>query len=276
MAKQTNVADSPVASSAAPPSAPAIILVAPQLGENIGATARGMANFGLTDLRLVAPRDGWPNASAVASAAGADAVLDAARVTATTEEAVSDLHFVGGTTARRRDMIKPVLTPETMVREIRERGTSGQKCGILFGHEKSGLDNDDLALCDCIVSVPVNPQFASLNLAQAVLLMSYEWMRQQAQDDLGRRTPFDGPSREGLQMPHTRPATREELIGFFEHLERELDESGFLWPLEKRPVMVRNLRNLFNRTGASEQEVRTLRGLVSSLVRGRGSGNHVP
>jgi tRNA/rRNA methyltransferase len=156
------------------------------------------------------------------------------------------------------------------------RARAGQACGVMFGQEKSGLGNDELALCDCIVTAPVNPAFASLNLAQAVLLVSYEWMRQCSRGSLGRKTEYDGPAREGLQMPHTRPATREELIGFFEQLESELDTSGFLWPPEKRPVMVRNLRNLFNRMGASEQEVRTLRGLVSSLVRRGRGGNHMP
>jgi tRNA/rRNA methyltransferase len=276
MTKQTNVAEPPAAETAVALTAPAVILVAPQLGENIGAAARAMANFGHSDLRLVNPRDGWPSETAVAAAAGADAVLDAAKVVASASEAVGDLHFVCGTTARVRDMIKPVLTPEAAVEEMVARAGTGQSCGIMFGQEKSGLGNDVLALCDCVVTAPVNPQFASLNLAQAVLLISYEWMRQVSKGSLGRKTAYDGPAREGLQMPHTRPATRSELIAFFEHLESELDASGFLWPPEKRPVMVRNLRNLFTRMAASEQEVRTLRGLVASLVRRGKGGNHVP
>lgn len=247
--------------------APAVVLVAPQLGENIGAAARAMANFGLSDLRLVAPRDGWPSETARAAAAGADAVLDNARVFDSAEAAIADLHYVCATTARVRDAVKPVLTPEAAVAEMTDRGGAGQACGVLFGQEKAGLTNDHVALCDVIVTAPVNPQFASLNLAQAVLLMGYEWIRQQPDRSLGRRTDHDGPAREGLQMQHTRPATREELTGFFEHLERELDESGFLWPPEKRPVMVRNLRNIFQRIGATEQEIRTLRGVVSALTR---------
>ncbi|RMF08936.1 MAG: RNA methyltransferase, partial [Alphaproteobacteria bacterium] len=147
--------------------------------------------------------------------------------------------------------------------------SAGQQCGFLFGAEKAGLTNDHIALADAIVSAPVNPEFASLNLAQSVLLVAYEWLKQGGAGGLGRKTAFDGPAREGLQMQQTRPATRAELTGFFEHLERELDASGFLRPPEKRPVMVRNIRNLFHRTGATEQEVRTLRGIVSSLVKGR-------
>lgn len=249
---------------------PAVILVKPQLGGNIGAAARAMANFGLADLRLVAPRDGWPNPDAVATAAGADALLAAARVYETTEAAVADLRYVAATTARTRDSIKPVLTPETAVREVAARSRAGAPCGLLFGPEKSGLDNDHIALCDAIVTAPVDPRFASLNLAQAVLLLGYEWMKQVPGASLGRKTPFDGPAQEGLRAPHTRLATKTELIGFFGHLERELDAAGFLWPPEKRPAMVRNLRNMFQRMGLTEQEVRTLRGIVSSLVRGGG------
>ncbi|GAB4239218.1 MAG: RNA methyltransferase [Methyloligellaceae bacterium] len=249
--------------------APAVILVKPQLGENIGTAARAMANFALHDLRLVAPRDGWPNADAVKAAAGATRVLEEARLFDTVEAAIGDLHFVCATTARPRDMIKPVMTPESAAAEVVSRSSAGQHCGFLFGAEKAGLTNDDIALADVIVSAPVNPEFASLNLAQSVLLVAYEWLKQDGAGGLGRKTAFDGPAREGLQMQQTRPATRVELTGFFEHLERELDASGFLRPPEKRPVMVRNIRNLFHRTGATEQEVRTLRGIVSSLVKGR-------
>lgn len=272
MTKQTNDAGVGVAATATL-KAPAVILVAPQLGENIGAAARAMANFGLSELRIVNPRDGWPNEAARANAAIGVHVVDNARLFASTAEAVADLNFVCATTARRRDMIKPVLAPRSAAGEMRVRAGAGQGCGVMFGHEKSGLGNDDIALCDAIVTAPVDPAFASLNLAQAVLLFSYEWILQQEDASLGRRTAFDGPAREGLQMPDTRPATRGELIAFFEHLEAELDAAGFLWPPEKRPPMVRNLRNMFNRMGASEQEVRTLRGIVASLVKGgRGGG----
>ncbi len=268
MAKETKVEGITIAESGI--HAPAVILVEPQLGENIGTAARAMANFGLSDLRLVAPRDGWPNEKAVAAAAGADAVVAGARVFDTAENAIADLHYVCGTTARSRDLIKPVLTPEGAAVEMAVRERSGQRCGVLFGREKSGLGNDHIALCDAIVTAPVAPDFASLNLAQAVLLMAYEWLKQNPVHSLGRETEFDGPVREGLQMHRTRPATRAELIGLFEHLERELDSSGFLRPPEKRPAMVRNVRNLFHRIGATEQEVRTLRGIVSSLS---GSGS---
>lgn len=268
MTKETNVEDISATATGLPERAPAVVLVEPQLGENIGTAARAMANFGLSDLRLVAPRDGWPNEKAIAAAAGADAIVEGARVYDTTESAVGDLHYVCGTTARSRDLIKPVMTPEAAAVEMAVRAQSGQLCGMLFGPEKSGLDNDNVALCDVIVTAPVAPDFASLNLAQSVLLMAYEWIRQKPTRSLGRETEFDGPVREGLQMHRTRPATRAELIGLFEHLERELDASGFLRPREKRPTMVRNVRNLFHRIGATEQEVRTLRGIVSSLVRG--------
>lgn len=250
-------------------SGPAIVLVAPQLGENIGTAARAMANFGLEELRLVAPRDGWPSEKARAAAAGADHVIDQTRVFPTTEAAIADLQFVAATTARSRDMVKPVLSPASVVAEMQDRIGQGQSCGVLFGGERAGLTNDDVVLGDVIVTAPVDPGFASLNLAQSVLLMSYEWMRQGEPASLGRKTEFDGPAHEGLQMRGTRPATRAEMTGFFEQLEQALDASGFLKPVEKRPVMVRNIRNMFLRTGATEQDVRTLRGIITSLCRAR-------
>lgn len=248
---------------------PAIILVHPQLGENIGATARIMGNFGLNDLRLVAPRDGWPSERARVSASGADWVLDKVRIFAKTEEAVADLTYLGATTARTRDMIKPVLAPESFVGEMRGRALAGAQTGLLFGPENAGLDNDAIALADTIVTAPVNPAFASLNLAQSVALVAYEWQKARGTRGLGRQTEFDGPAEEGLQMQATRPASRAELVGFFEHLEGALDESGFLKPPEKRPIMVRNIRNMFLRAALTEQEVRTLRGVVASLTRER-------
>lgn len=265
MTIQTNDANEDLSAAPSVAAAPSVILIEPQLGENIGTAARAMANFGLDDLRLVRPRDSWPNEKAVAAASGADWVLEKTRLFESTAAAVADLNYVCATTARSRDVIKPVFTPATATAEMALRIGSGQTCGIMFGREKSGLDNDQLALCDNIVTAPVNPNFASINLAQSVLLMGYEWARRNPELGLGRETEFDGPAREGLQMHRTRPATRAEIIGFFEHLEEELDKSGFLWPPEKRPVMVRNLRNLFNRMSPSEQEVRTLRGIVSSL-----------
>jgi len=246
---------------------PAIILVEPQLGENIGMAARAMANFSLTDLRLVAPRETWPNKDAYSAAAGASWIIDDARVYEDAGEALSDLNFVCATTARTRDSVKRVLAPQSAASQMRERIRTGQRCGIMFGCEKAGLENDHIALADILVMAPVNPRFASLNLAQAVLIMGYEWLKQEQNGQLGRETAFDGPAQEGVQMNHTRPATNGELIEFFEHLERELDASGFLRPPEKRPHMVRNLRNMYLRMGASEQEVRTLRGVISSLTR---------
>lgn len=245
---------------------PAIILVNPQLGENIGMVARAMANFALSELRLVAPRDGWPSEDAHGAAAGATDIVDRAKLFDRTAEALSDLNFVCATTARSRGSVKQVLSPQNATHDIRARLQAGQRCGIMFGPEKAGLENDDIALADALVMAPVNPKFASLNLAQAVLIVAYEWYKGGHTGDLGRETEFDGPAREGLQMLRTRPAERAELVGFFQHLERELDASGFLRPPEKRPQMVRNIRNLFIRTGATEQEVRTLRGIVSSLT----------
>ncbi|MBO6679915.1 RNA methyltransferase [Parvibaculum sp.] len=241
-------------STAAP--GPAVILVAPQLGENIGTAARAMLNFGLTDLRLVRPRDGWPNERARAAASGADVVIDGARLFDTTAEAVAGLDYVVATTARARDMVKPILTPEAAAARMREAFAGGGHAGLLFGPERTGLENDDLAFADALMMVPVNPAFASLNLAQCVLLMSYEWHKA-------------GDATEAVRIDYqqTRPANKEELLGFFEHLEGELDRFGFLKPPEKKPSMIRNLRNMFQRAALTEQEVRTLRGVVAALTR---------
>jgi tRNA/rRNA methyltransferase len=239
---------------------PAIILVRPQLGENIGAAARAMLNFGLTDLRLVAPRDGWPNVKAVSAAAGATPVLDAVRLFDTTAEAVADLHHVLATTARPRDMLKPVVEPRRAAADMRRWWAAGEPSGVLFGRERTGLDNDDVALADAIVAVPINPAYASLNVAQAVLLIGYEWL--QAASDAPAATLPEG---------RTRPATHGEIENFFGHLERELDACGFLRNKQKRPGMVRNIRNLFLRAGLMEQEVQTLHGIVAELSKGRGA-----
>ncbi len=251
-------------------SAPAVVLVKPQLGENIGFAARAMANFGLRDLRLVAPRDGWPNAKAEAAAAGAAFLLETATVYASAEEAIGDLHVVFATTARAREMTKPVLSPESAARELDIRQRKGERAGVLFGPERSGLDNDTIALADAIVIAPVSSDFASLSLPQAVLLFGYEWLKAtHAEPGLGRVTQFDGPAEEGLAADDTRPATRTELFALFDHLEGELDRAGFLHPPEKRPSMVRSIRNMFHRMGATDQDVRTWRGIVAALARGR-------
>lgn len=246
---------------------PAVILLNPQLGENIGFAARAMANFGLFDLRLVAPRDGWPNPKAHAAAAGASALIEAAKLYDSLQEAIADLHFLAATTARSRDMVKPVMSPESAAGAMAGRIAEGLRCGILFGPERSGLDNEAIALADVIVTAPVDPAFASLSLPQTVLLTSYEWRKQtRGEAGLGRATAFDGPAREGLALPHTRPAERSEVIGLFGHLESELDESGFLRPPEKRATMVRNIRNMFLRMGLTEQDVRSWRGIISALT----------
>jgi tRNA/rRNA methyltransferase len=239
--------------------APAVVLVEPQLGQNIGMAARAMLNCGLTDLRLVAPRDGWPSAPARAAASGADLVIDQARVYATAAEAVADLNLVIATTARSRDMTKRVVTPRRAAEEIRQiHAESGARTGILFGREAKGLDNDEVALADAILNVPLNPAFSSLNLAQAVLLVGYEW----------RLTGLDVAD-EDLAMPKTtRPADHQDLVKLFEHLEQELETCGFLQPPERAPTMVRNLRNLFGRARLTDQEVRILRGVIVALRRG--------
>jgi tRNA/rRNA methyltransferase len=246
---------------------PAIILVEPQLGENIGTAARAMANFGLDDLRLVNPRDGWPNSMAVKAASGADRVLEGARLFDSVAEAVADLTLVYATTARNRDMVKPVATPEEAAAAMRGHIGAGTAAGVLFGRERTGLTNDDVSYADAVLMAPVNPAFASLNLAQAVLLVGYEWFKTGPLTYGDEAVGGGALTETGPRMPGTRPATKEEVIGFFEHLERELDASGFLRPPEKRPAMVRSLRNLFQRTGLTEQDVRTLRGVVASLVR---------
>lgn len=246
---------------------PAIVLIRPQLGENIGFAARAMANFGLTDLRLVGPRDGWPNDKAHAAAAGAVFLIDQAKIYASVEEAIAELNFVLAATARPREMVKLVFSPESAAQELRQRGRAGERSGILFGPERSGLDNDDIALADAILTAPVNPDFASLSLPQAVLLFGYEWLKSESLPSLGRVTGFDGPAREGIAIPDTRPATRAELFALFKHLEGELDKTGFLRPPEKRPSMTRNIRNMFHRMGATEQDVRTWRGIIAALAR---------
>lgn len=252
---------------------PAVILVRPQLGENIGAAARAMANFGLSDMRIIDPRDGWPNEAAERNASKAPGILQNAHVTWKMNDGISDLHYLVGTTARARDMVKPVLTPHDAILEIRRQLSLGKRCGILFGPERTGLENDELALADALVVAPVNPKFASLNLGQAVLLLAYEWMVTAPGDaqSLGRKTATDGLASDGAQFRKSQPATRAELTGFFEHLERELDAKGFFRTPASRAGMIRNLRNIFTRTPLTEQEVRTLRGVISSLV-----GAHKP
>lgn len=241
---------------------PAIVLVRPQLAVNVGMCARAMANFGLSDLRLVAPKGGWPapapfDEAATAAAAGAAHLLAAARVFPTLEAAVADLSFVWVTTARERDQVKRVATPAEAMPECAARMAGGERHGIMFGPERTGLDNDEVAIADAVVTFPVNPAYASLNLAQAVLLMGYEWRRASGSDAAPFRLEERSPA-----------APREMVLSFFDWLESELDQSGFFRPEGKGPVMRRNLRNIFHRLQMSEQDVRTLRGAMVRLVEG--------
>lgn len=234
---------------------PAMILVEPQLGENIGMVARAMANFGLSDLRLVNPRDGWPNEKAIATASKADHVINAVQVFEKLDHAIGDLNFVMATTARERDNFKPVRGPVEAGRALRTRTGAGQRTGILFGREKFGLYNEEVGLADEIVTFPVNPAFASLNIAQAVLLMSYEWMK----SGLERETDTN------FRGPENPPAPKEQLQGLFNHLEDALDTRGYFRPKPKKPKMVDNLRAVLTRPGFSEAELKVLRGIVASL-----------
>lgn len=235
---------------------PAIVLVRPQLAENIGMTARAMLNCGLSDLRLVAPAAEWPSPRALATAAGADGLLERARVFARVEDAIADCHHVFATCPRRRDMVKTLITAREAASDLRAMVARGERPALLFGPERAGLENDDVALADTLVKVPLNPDFQSLNLAQAVLILGYEWWA--AADQTRPREFVAG---------HAEPATKEELIGFFERLEAELDDCGFLRNAAMRPIMVRNLRNLFHRAALRAFEVRTLQGVITGLTR---------
>lgn len=235
------------------PDGPIMVLVQPQMGENIGAAARGMWNFGLRRMRIVSPRDGWPNPAAVAMASGAGGLLDDAQIHATTAEAVADCQMVYATTARPREMTKRVLTPEEAMMEAAGLITGGARVAVLFGPERAGLGNADVGLANTIVSVPVNPAFASLNLAQCVLLTAYEWRRA-----AGRPAPAEA---EPL-------ATSGEVGRLVAHLVRELDLAGFFFPAAKRSSMVGTLENLFRRAPLTEADVRTLWGVVRALSEG--------
>ncbi len=237
---------------------PVVVLVRPQLADNIGAVARAMANGGLFHLRLVAPRDGWPQPRAWANSSGADRILDALTLYDSVDGAVADLHRVFATCPRPRHIIKPVLTARGAAAELRAVTARDLRCAILFGPERAGLDNDDMAAADALIRYPLNPAFMSLNLAQAVMVMAYEWWSAEDQ------TP---PRR--LMTHETRVACKGELEGFLGHLIDELDASGFLDNKPKRPGMVRNLRHFFERGEVTEQELRTLHGVVTELSHGR-------
>ncbi|MBI0473803.1 RNA methyltransferase [Sphingomonas sp. MA1305] len=234
-------------------SQPVIILVRPQLGENIGKAARAMLNFGLTEMRLVAPRDGWPNPNAGPAASGADVVLERAKVFDTVADAVADCAHVYATTVRKRGVTKPVVTPEEAARAIhREAGRSA----FLFGPERSGLETDDVAVARTILTVPINPEFGSLNLAQAVILCAYEWSKGQ-----GLAQPPQ------VELPDVAPQI--ELDGMIGQLEEMLDHAGYFFPPDRTPATKRTLRTLLTKPGWSSQEIRTLRGVLSTLARPR-------
>ncbi len=230
---------------------PVVILVRPQLGENIGKAARAMLNFGLTEMRLVAPRDGWPNPAAGPAASGADAVLDAAPVFGDVAAAIADLSRVYAATVRPREMAKPVVTPAEAVCEMR---AAAGRAGILFGAERSGLDNDEVALADTILTIPVNPAFSSLNLAQAVIIAAYEWHKAGA-DVPPRRETRDGP-----------PASKADYQGLYAQLERDLEARGYFRSEARKPVQIRSLRTLLQNARFTKQEIQTLRGVLKTLT----------
>ncbi|MGQ4273271.1 RNA methyltransferase [Terrihabitans sp. B22-R8] len=236
---------------------PVVILVEPQMPENIGSAARAMANFGLGDLRLVRPQAKFPHPKTRAMASGAVHLIDNARIFGSLEDAIADLSLVFAATARERGQAKPVDTPSSAVGLMLQQEMTGIKTGILFGRERTGLENDEVALADRVLTFPVNPAFASLNLGQAVLLAGYEWFKASN----GDVPPFEMPQ-------HSPPAEKQHLIAFFAHIEAALDRAGFFFPEVRRPVMVRNLRNIFHRLGLSEQDLRTLHGAIAALEEG--------
>jgi tRNA/rRNA methyltransferase len=238
--------------------APVIVLVEPQLGENIGAAARAMANFGLSRLRLVKPLQGWPNEKARVMAAGADRILDGATLFDTLNDAIADCSFVLATTARNHDQAKRVVSAEAAASEMATRVAAGENVAIIFGRERIGLENHEVALADRIVTLPVNPAFASLNLAQAVVIVAYEWFKSAT----GAQLPFSMPEK-------SPPARKQQLDAFFSDLEHELERVEFFRPEEKRGTMSVNLRNIFQRMAPTQQDIRTLHGVINAIAQGR-------
>ena len=229
---------------------PAIVLVRPQLGENIGKAARAMLNFGLADLRLVAPRDGWPNPSAGPAASGADIVLEQARVFGSVAEAVADCAQVYATTVRKRGLVLPVVTPEQAAREIR---TLPGRSAVLFGAERSGLETDEVAVAGKILTVPINPEFGSLNLAQAVILVAYEWSK-------GERLAM--PTESGAQEPR---ASQDQLEGLIGQLDQALEQAGYFFPSDRTPATKLTMRTILSKAGWSNREVQALRGMIRAI-----------
>ncbi|MEM1233946.1 MAG: RNA methyltransferase [Pseudomonadota bacterium] len=234
---------------------PVFVLVRPQMGENIGAAARAMWNFGLDRMRVVAPRDGWPNQKAVAMASGAGRLLDEALLTDDLPAALSDATYVFATTARGRDLTKPVYAPERAMALAAAKIAAGEKVAVLFGPERAGLENDDVARANAIITVPVNPEFFSLNLAQCVLLTAYEWQR--ASTDIAQE----------VHDPKGDWANGEEVEALARHYETQLDDAGFFWPEAKAPTMKLNLRNLWSRMPLTRADVQTLHGLLKQMAR---------
>ena len=237
---------------------PIVVLVEPQLGENIGAAARAMGNFGLTQLRIVKPRQGWPNPKARVMAAGADTILDTAQIFETVEQAIADCTMVLAATARAHDQAKPVVAADEAAKLMAQDLAAGEHVAILFGRERNGLENDEIALADRIVTLPVNPAFASLNLSQAVNVIAYEYFKYATSGAL----PFEMPSR-------SPQAGKQQLAAFFATLKRELERVEFFRPPEKRETMTINLRNIVNRMAPTQQDIQTLHGVITALVEGR-------
>lgn len=240
---------------------PAFVLVRPQMGENVGGSARAMWNFGLDRMRVVAPRDGWPNPKAVAMASGAGRLLDEAGLFGTTAEAVGDAAFVYATTARGRDLTKPVFTPEAAMRDAAERIARGERVAVLFGPERAGLENDDIARANAIISVPVNPEFPSLNLAQCVLLTAYEWRR-----------ATEAVEAIKMEMAGTEAATQVEIEKLAAHYEERLEGAGFFFPETKAEGMKLTLRNLWSRMPLTRADVQILHGILRQMVRWKERG----
>lgn len=240
--------------------APAIVLSHTQMGENVGSAARAMKNFGLSELVLIAPKMAWPNDRAQILASGAGDILENAKIFATAEEALAPYNLVLATTARDRDVLKQIHTPQSAAQSLRHAGRDGARTAILFGGERAGLDNDEMSLCDAVITIPT-AEFSSLNLGQAVLLLGYEWLKS------GDDTPATR-TRATVAVP----ASRAELVGLFEHLEQELDAAEFLFPPAKRETMVRNIRAMILRSGLTDQQARTIRGMIVALVRNKYRG----
>jgi tRNA/rRNA methyltransferase len=239
---------------------PAVILSQPQLGENVGAAARAMKNFGLSELVLIAPKFEWPSDRAYMLASGAGDILDAAKIHPTAAEALAPYHLVLATTARGRDVVKQIHTPQAATQRLRDAGQTGARTALLFGGERAGLTNEEMSLADAVITIPT-AEFSSLNLGQAVLLLGYEWLK-----------AADTTPAVRTRASIAQPASRLELTGLFEHLERELDEAEFLFPPARRETMVRNIRAMIMRSGLNDQEVRTIRGMIVALVRNKYRG----